>query len=169
MTKVIVFVKEESDGRTNILILRTRLYQRTPSSLINQIMTSHRKFHLLVSFFCICTVAGAAPNTTLEQVLCNGNAYTAGDPFSESLEYVMSDLESVTPSKQGYDYYDISPYPNAFAYGHATCNKNLTTSDCSSCLGASATSLFLNCERRIGGRCALRDCSVRYEQYPFYE
>lgn len=54
--------------------------------------------------------------------------YTSGDPFAVSLSYVVGELESVTPTQKNYDYHNIniSPYPNALAYGHAACNLNLT-------------------------------------------
>lgn len=71
------------------------------------------------------------------------------------------------PTRQGYDYYNISPYPNAFAYGHADCNTSLTSPDCRTCLGAAKTSLLGTCVSQIGARPVLFDCTFRYEQYPF--
>uniref|UniRef100_A0A0A9BTC7 Uncharacterized protein n=1 Tax=Arundo donax TaxID=35708 RepID=A0A0A9BTC7_ARUDO len=55
--------------------------------------------------------ARAAPNTDALSVLCNGASYGAGDPFAASLAYVLS----VTPARDGHDFYNISPYPMAFA------------------------------------------------------
>lgn len=70
------------------------------------------------------------------------------------------------PTRQGCDYYNISPYPNAFAYGHAACNTSLTSPDCSTCLGAAKTALFGTCVSQIGARSVLFDFTIRYEQYP---
>uniref|UniRef100_A0A5B7BW91 Putative Receptor-like protein kinase-related family protein n=1 Tax=Davidia involucrata TaxID=16924 RepID=A0A5B7BW91_DAVIN len=86
---------------------------------------------LLIGLFWLnlCSVVRSNPNTNVSRILCNSGAYSEGDPFATSLAYVLAELETVTPSRQGYDYHNISPYPNAFAYGHAACNKNLTSSD----------------------------------------
>lgn len=119
--------------------------------------------------FCLLwSVADSVPNTNITNVLCNGVTYTSGDPFAISLSYVLSDLETQTPAHKNYDYHNISPYPNAFAYGHASCNLNLTSSDCKTCLGAAIQDIYDTCRTpRVGARSVLRDCSLRYEQYPF--
>ncbi|KAK4407123.1 hypothetical protein Sango_0293300 [Sesamum angolense] len=82
----------------------------------------------------LCHVTRCKPNTTVKIVQCNIGTYTEGDPFTISLAYVLAELEGVTPARQGYDFRNISPYPNAFAYGHAACNQTLTSSDCAACL-----------------------------------
>lgn len=122
---------------------------------------------LLIGLFGLRSVVRSDPNTKVMSVLCNSGVYAKSDPFAISLAYVLSDLESATPARQGHDYYNISPYPNAFAYGHAACNKNLTSSDCSTCLAAAKTAMFGTCDSRIGARSVLYDCTIRYEQYPF--
>ncbi|KAK8588303.1 hypothetical protein V6N13_087238 [Hibiscus sabdariffa] len=81
--------------------------------------------------------------------------------------YVLQDLEAVTPKREGHDYFNISPYPNALANGHAACNQNLTTSDCAICLIAAKTAMFGTCQNLIGSRSVLHDCTIRYEQYAF--
>ncbi|KAK1426696.1 hypothetical protein QVD17_15375 [Tagetes erecta] len=121
----------------------------------------------LIGLFGICKVVQSAPNTNVVSVLCNSGSYTSGDPFRISLEYVLDELIEVTPSERGYDYKNISPYPNAFAYGHATCNQNLTSTDCKTCLDAAEANMLSTCNNKIGARAVLTDCSVRYEQYPF--
>ena len=109
----------------------------------------------------------SARDTTVTTVLCNAGTYTAGDPFATSLAYVLDELENTTPKRENYDFYNISPYPNAFAYGHGFCKKNLTRSDCADCLGAARVAMVGSCQSRIGARGVLRDCEIRYEQYPF--
>jgi len=113
--------------------------------------------------------AKGIPNTNLTQVLCNGAQYFKDDPFAISLAYVLAELVSTTPSRHGYDYHNISPYPNAFAYGHAACNNttttSLTTQDCKTCLASAKDNLLTSCDARIGGRVLLVDCTMRYEQY----
>ncbi|BAT95609.1 uncharacterized protein HKW66_Vig0250520 [Vigna angularis] len=120
-----------------------------------------------IVWLCLWSVADSVLNTNITAVLCNVGGYTSGDPFAVSLSYVVEELERETPSQKNYDYYNISPYPNAFAYGHAACNLNLTTSDCKTCLGVAKTAMFNGCPKRIGARSVLHDCTIRYEQYPF--
>ncbi|KAJ0112069.1 hypothetical protein Patl1_03408 [Pistacia atlantica] len=122
---------------------------------------------IIVVLFTLCKNVRSVPNTNVTSVLCNSGVYTRGDPFAISLAYVLAELETETPTSKGYDYYNISPYPNAFAYGHAACNQNLTSSDCTTCLGAAKTAMFSACQSRIGARSVLHDCTIRYEQYPF--
>lgn len=122
---------------------------------------------ITIVMICLWTIAECVPDTTIMNVLCNTGVFTSGDPFTISLNYILQELESVTSTWKNYDYYNISPYPNAFAYGHAACNTNLTASDCNTCLAAAKTALFATCQSRIGARSLLRDCSFRYEQYPF--
>lgn len=120
-----------------------------------------------LGLFGLSTMVACVPNTGVKSVLCNSGIFTGGDPFAVSLDYVLKDLESSTPTRKNYDFYNISPYPNSFAYGHAFCNQNFTASDCTTCLGAAKTNMFGSCQMRIGGRAVLHDCTIRYEQYPF--
>ncbi|KAK2990501.1 hypothetical protein RJ640_019781 [Escallonia rubra] len=115
---------------------------------------------LLIAFLGGFSVVRSDPNTNVTNVLCNGDVYANDDPFAISLAYVVAELESVTSSRQGYDSRNISPYPNAFAYGHAACNQNLTSSDCTTCLGAAKTAMFSSCDNRIGARSVLVDCTI---------
>ncbi|XP_073138358.1 antifungal protein ginkbilobin-like protein [Henckelia pumila] len=127
-----------------------------------------RNFAILALFLSLSQTATCAPNTNVEIVQCNVGTYSEGDPFAISLAYVLAELEDATPSRRGgYDFRNVSPYPNAFAYGHAACNRTLASPDCAACLAAAKTSVLGACAGRIGGRSVLYDCTVRYEQYPF--
>lgn len=123
----------------------------------------------VISFLGFFTVIRGTPDTNITSVLCNQGVYTSGDPFAISLANMLQEMETETSEHKNYDYYDISPYPNAFAYGHASCNPNVTSSDCAACLGAAKTDMLATCQNSIGGRAVLGDCSIRYEQYPFTE
>lgn len=129
----------------------------------------HLKFAtvILMGFLHGIAMVTSTPNTNIQTVLCNSGRYTAGDPFATSLAYVLEELQTTTPKHKNYDLYNISPYPNAFAYGHGSCNKNLTISDCTVCIGAAKTAMLDSCQSRIGARAVLLDCAIRYEQYPF--
>lgn len=123
---------------------------------------------LMMILIGISTTAVSTPNTNITTVLCNSGVFTGGDPFSISLNYVLTELQSLTPTRPDKDFHNISPYPNAFAYGHAACtNNNLTASDCTGCLRSAHSAMFATCVNRIGARAVLVDCTIRYEQYPF--
>ncbi|CAN0892582.1 Antifungal protein ginkbilobin-like protein 1 [Linum grandiflorum] len=115
------------------------------------------------------TSAGGVPNTNVTSILCNANTYTSGDPFAISLDYIVGDIEANAPARDKYDYYNISPFPNAFAYGHGACNVNISRVDCAACLVAAKTALIAGCPDRVGGRSGLVDCLIRYEQRPFVD
>lgn len=121
---------------------------------------------IVIGFLYGTTMVRSIPNTNVKTVLCNSGQYTGGDPFATSLAYVLEELQTTTLQRKNYDFYNISPYPNAFAYGHASCNKNLSSSDCAVCLGAAKTTMLDSCQSRIGARAVLSDCAIRYEQYP---
>ncbi|KAL2535633.1 Antifungal protein ginkbilobin-2 [Forsythia ovata] len=138
------------------------LHLHLPPKIIIQYISK-----LTIVLLTLSYAVSSAPNTGIKSVLCNSNSYSKGDPFAISLAYVLAELVSSTPTRKGYDFYNISPYPNAFAFGHAACSANLTRLDCAACLGAANTTMLGSCDGRIGARAVLYDCSVRYEQYPF--
>ncbi|KAG6776323.1 hypothetical protein POTOM_019829 [Populus tomentosa] len=115
---------------------------------------------VFIGFFGLCVIATSVPDTNVTTVLCNSGVYSKGDPFGTSLAYVLAEIEAVILTSKNYDYFNISPYPNAFAYGHGACNQNLTSSDCSTCLGAAKTAMFASCQSRIGARSVLHDCTI---------
>lgn len=121
---------------------------------------------LLISMVTIDVVM-AGPSTAMVSRRCNNNLYTSGDPFAYSLDYVLNDLVTVTPNRQGYDYYTNSPYPTSIAYGHATCNQGLSSSDCVTCVMSARDQLLNVCLMSVGAQIVLYDCKMRYEQYPF--
>ena len=126
--------------------------------------------NMLILIIALMGLYGAVrsdPNTTVILILCNDGGYANGDPFATSLASVIEDLEAQTPKRKGYNYYNISPFPNSFAYGFASCSQNLTSNDCSTCLSSAKTAMFGTCDDRIGARATLYDCRIRYEQYPF--
>ncbi|KAF9605492.1 hypothetical protein IFM89_017511 [Coptis chinensis] len=154
--------KSKSD-KTSSLEDRARTHTHTAMVSLARITA------VVVGLLAVSNMVESVPNTNITTVLCNSGSFTAGDPFATSLAYVLDDLMGFTPSKNGYDYYNISPYPNAFAYGHARCNSSLISGDCTTCLRASKQALFSTCQSRIGARSVLYDCRIRYEQYPFNE
>ncbi|GMJ07104.1 hypothetical protein HRI_004379600 [Hibiscus trionum] len=109
----------------------------------------------MIGLLLFCSNVTSAPNTRGDHGLIT------------SLAYVLEDLEVVTSKRQGHDCFNVSSYPNAFAYGHAARNQNLTTSNCATCLVNAKVAMFGTCQNRIESRLVLHDCTIRYEQYAF--
>ncbi|KAH0461724.1 hypothetical protein IEQ34_009299 [Dendrobium chrysotoxum] len=120
-----------------------------------------------VALLLLLISSAPSPAAGASSVLCNDSYYTAGDPFAISLAYVLSDLVVSGSARPGQDYYNISPYPNAFAYGRSSCSGNFTAGDCNHCLRSAVEVVNIRCPMAIGGRAALGNCGVRYEQRPF--
>ncbi|KAK3023104.1 hypothetical protein RJ639_043119 [Escallonia herrerae] len=116
----------------------------------------------IIAFLVTLSVIRSDPNTNVMMVMCNPNVYANDDPFTNSLAYVIAELETVTPNRQGYDLRNVSPYPTSLAYGHASCNQNLAASDCTLCLVAAKTTMSSYCNNRIGARSVLTDCLIRF-------
>ena len=131
-------------------------------------MSIHMKFASLIFMGILCTptMVISTPDTNVTTVLCNTSIYSDGDPFATSLAYVLVELQTTTSTCENYNFYSISPYPNAKAYVHGSCNKNLTSLDCAVCLGAAKTVMEGLCQRKKGACAVLHDCSIRYEQCP---
>ncbi|KAI9080290.1 hypothetical protein K1719_037684 [Acacia pycnantha] len=108
---------------------------------------------------CHWSMVEGVANTNISNVTCDEGKYTSGDSFHISLAYVVQDLETLTSTRPNYEYHNISPYPNAFAYGHAACNPNLIASDCKTCLDAAKTAMFGECLKRKGA-CGARSMIV---------
>ncbi|XP_073152604.1 antifungal protein ginkbilobin-like protein [Henckelia pumila] len=116
---------------------------------------------LATTFSCV----ESEPNTSVQTLICNGDTYPPGDPFGDSVAYVLADLMNVTPSQQGYDYYAVSPYPTAVAYGHATCSQKLANSECANCMATARGTVSTICGGHIGGQVEMVDCGMSYRDF----
>lgn len=124
---------------------------------------------LLIGFMsCFCCLVMGLPNFAITNQICNFEHYTLGSPFAQSLTYVFEDMERMTPTQAGYNYYSISPFSNnAIVYGHATCNTALSYDYCKACLDSAKVYLGKTCFGSIGGQLSYVDCFMRYESYSF--
>lgn len=122
---------------------------------------------IVVVLLFTCSIVSSNPDMTFLYKVCNGGTYNSGDPFEYSLDYLLSDLVTVTANHPGYSYYTQSPYPESVAYGHGLCNPALTFTDCVTCISYVKQQLVSECPDRIGAQMKLIDCHMRYEQYPF--
>lgn len=131
--------------------------------------TLQRIVGLTFALLWIGNVASGAPDLTATYAGCNLQTYEAGDGYASSVVYIVSALESATPSIPGYDYYISSTYPAAIVYGHAACNPALSVADCITCIDYVKTDMLIYCPNNIGAQLVLHDCRMRYEHHPFTE
>ncbi|KAI6698748.1 hypothetical protein NL676_018867 [Syzygium grande] len=89
----------------------------------------------LLGLLFVFTFVRGDPDVTQVNKICNGNVYASGDPYANSVSYVLEDMATVTANHPGYDYYTQSPYAEATAYGHAVCSTTLSFTDCATCVG----------------------------------
>ncbi|KAL3725230.1 hypothetical protein ACJRO7_030270 [Eucalyptus globulus] len=129
--------------------------------------TSQRIVGLTFVLLWIGNVASGAPDMGETLRACNTATYQNGDAFIVSLAWLLLMLEQRTPYYLNYDYYTMSPYQEAVAYGHATCRHVLSFEDCSACLYYAIRHVVEDCPMSFGARLELQDCKVRYEQYSF--
>ncbi|KAL3517565.1 hypothetical protein ACH5RR_020154 [Cinchona calisaya] len=109
------------------------------------------------------------PDASVKVVICNTKTYNiVTDPFQLSVVNVLTDLVSGTPNNSGYDYRNQSPFAYApKAYGHGTCTKTLSVTDCATCMQSAHDIILKYCGGFIGGKAFLNDCTIRYEHYSF--
>lgn len=96
---------------------------------------------------------------------CNVGGYDIGGPFNSAVSLVMETLISYTPQSQDYRYHYI--YPGNIAFGHATCNTDLTSLYCGVCLAHARQIMVSKCDNSVGAHVVLVDCSMEYENYDF--
>ncbi|KAF7847467.1 hypothetical protein BT93_L2940 [Corymbia citriodora subsp. variegata] len=129
----------------------------TPSRVTIMLMLS-----LLMS-----NVVKGAPHTGIVSWACNSGSYSSGDPYPNSVAYVLEDMATVTLNDANYNYYTASPYPTATAYGHAVCSQALSYSDCGICMSSVKSQILAICPDGLGAQVELEDCRMRYENYSF--
>lgn len=108
------------------------------------------------------------PNTSFLRGSCSSATYQRGDPYMNSLQFVLQDLAKKTSTLRGYECYTKSPYPEAPSYGHAKCNTALAYTDCDACMSILVKQITDRCNQSVGAELVLQDCQMRYEQYRFY-
>ncbi|KAI6698733.1 hypothetical protein NL676_018852 [Syzygium grande] len=85
--------------------------------------TPSRVAIMLVGSLLMCYAAQGAPDTSKVYRACNAGTYSSGDPYADSVAYVLADMETVSPNHMNYDYYTTSPYPTAAIFGHTTVTR----------------------------------------------
>ncbi|XP_056172639.1 antifungal protein ginkbilobin-like protein [Syzygium oleosum] len=121
---------------------------------------------LMLSLLMFNVVKGA-PRAGIVNWACNIDSYSGGNPYANSMAYVLEDMVTVTPNHANYDYSIVSPYPTAAAYGHAACSQALSYSDCGICISSVKSQILAICPNSLGAQMELEDCRMRYENYSF--
>ncbi|PKU80537.1 antifungal protein ginkbilobin-like protein [Dendrobium catenatum] len=108
-----------------------------------------------------------SPAACRSSFVCNLVNYTAGDPFSITLNLLFPDLVEGGSVQPGENYYNNYSYPFSPAYGRSSCSGSLTPGICKFCLQSTVAALIIRCSMAVGGQARIDDCGIRYEQYEF--
>ncbi|OWM78014.1 hypothetical protein CDL15_Pgr018583 [Punica granatum] len=135
-------------------------------------MASFHKITFLATVIMIVllSVGWGYPDTKRIYFHCSDDSYEINASFNQSLSSILDDLVDQTP-KSGFNYYSSSSTDpdNVVAYGHGACNGELTIPDCHICMQQACFQILVDCEQKLGGQVQLKDCRLRYEDYPFVE
>ncbi|KAL1537398.1 cysteine-rich receptor-like protein kinase 44 [Salvia divinorum] len=118
-------------------------------------------------------------NATVYGTLVTAPAYgvvntqnvTSPERFREALTELLVDLQGRAaggsfPRKVAAGYTTGPDYQTIFSM--AQCTPDLTSEDCSSCLGGAISEIPICCDGRRGGRVRRPSCYLRFESIPFY-
>ncbi|KAL3737116.1 hypothetical protein ACJRO7_025956 [Eucalyptus globulus] len=119
-------------------------------------------------FCCICIKVYCLPDNTVVYKICNGIKFPYRSAYDYEVDRVVNDLVEET-SNNGYDYYTESTDSGQGCYGHAACAGHLSHFDCNLCLVNARYDLINGCPNNTGAQEELKDCRMRYENYPFVE
>ncbi|CAI9108362.1 OLC1v1007935C1 [Oldenlandia corymbosa var. corymbosa] len=110
-----------------------------------------------------CGFVNSTPNTTIDKEVCSGGTYLAGDPYTNSVAYVLDEVMINTPYSPGYQYGVFSPFLNSPALGFGGCAQFLSPLECSSCMVAAFNEVLKRCCGYVSGAVILTDCSIGYK------
>ncbi|KAK9092147.1 hypothetical protein Syun_027058 [Stephania yunnanensis] len=102
------------------------------------------------------------------------NAQNTSDPegFYQVLEALMRSLTTAATTRRYPEALfaaDERKFSDNQIYGLVQCTGDLSSSDCSFCLGALVAQLSTCCKRPTGGSLILPSCYLKYDVRPFYE
>ncbi|KAI4342163.1 hypothetical protein MLD38_026817 [Melastoma candidum] len=124
---------------------------------------------LLTGFATAIMIVVGGPDVTTIHLLCNPHGRSV--PFLDRFpSIVIHDLIEGTPDAPEHKLYmkEESSYYYGTLYGRAKCSAALNRDECLLCLEDAAGNIEATCGLfRRGARIELRDCYMRYEEYPF--
>ncbi|KAM1766242.1 hypothetical protein ACFX11_005275 [Malus domestica] len=91
--------------------------------------------------------------------------------FNDVLTYLMINLSGAaafSPSKHMFATGKIKFSGKDTIYGLQQCTRDISASDCHSCLNSALTDLLGCCSSQQGGTVVSRNCNVRFELFPFF-
>lgn len=128
---------------------------------------------LMILAFCFCSKISKCQrdsyDTTILYRICNGaRHFKTLSPYGDAVYDVIDDLLRHTETND-FNYYSSSQRDGVSAYGHAACNGEISQLACGLCLSDVHCKLLDYCGNSIGAQIQVRDCRLRYENYPFIE
>lgn len=91
--------------------------------------------------------------------------------FQQVLNYLMNNISNeaaFSPSKNMFATAEIEFSVKKRIYGLAECTKDISETECRSCLSSAITELNQCCSYREGGIIVSRNCNVRFDQFEFF-
>ncbi|KAK9155890.1 hypothetical protein Sjap_003370 [Stephania japonica] len=104
------------------------------------------------------------------RLLGNGNNASNADFLSKQVDSLMN--RSTTAAASNPSLFDRGLVNNTNSdsvYGMVQCTRDLSETDCLSCLQQMIRGLNSCCRGQKGGRAACVSCTIRYEVYPFFD
>lgn len=128
-----------------------------------------RTLVILMWFSCICinVTADQFSDKTLVYEICNGITDGYGIIYGQDVNDVLYDLAFNIDS--AFDFYTQRTGSDVSCYGHAACNGAISPFGCFICLNSARAFLADGCPQNTGAQVQLKDCRMRYENYPFTE
>ncbi|TVU02153.1 hypothetical protein EJB05_52378, partial [Eragrostis curvula] len=109
-------------------------------------------------------------DTSVVKSLANLLNATQPARFTSTLRSLMIDLtaKAAYASPRMFAVGSAAVTPFVSIYGRAQCTRDLAADDCNRCLTIAVAFISTCCNEKQGARINARKCSVRFEQYPFY-
>ncbi|TVU19997.1 hypothetical protein EJB05_36183, partial [Eragrostis curvula] len=141
---------------------------------IASMCTAGQKNAMLVYDACLLRHANAsffgAVETSVVVYAWNPQNATQPAQFTSALGALMGNVTTkaayASPRMFAVGSAAVTPFVNIYAM--AQCTRDLAGDDCNRCLATAVAFIPTCCNEKQGGRIVYRSCSIRFEQYPFY-
>lgn len=120
-----------------------------------------------VSLVCIYR-ARAIPDLEELASYCNVETYDPLSDYEAAVDVVCENL-ILNTARNSYKYFTRFIMNDEDCYGFAECRRSLPAQECTDCLHVADTKLIEQCPFGVGASITLKDCYIRYEDYPFLE
>ncbi|WRX27872.1 Gnk2-homologous domain - like 10 [Theobroma cacao] len=118
------------------------------------------------------TSIGDGADQVYGRALCRGDETNISHPdhFNDVLTFLMNNIstEAASLSKIMFGFGEIKFNKKETIYGLVQCSRDISGSNCQTCLDSALGDLKACCYSRTGGTVLSRNCNVRFQMYHFY-